>query len=176
MIEFRGLRRRLREYAEPRPGAGQDGILSWSEPVAGAHAWPGAVYFDIETWRARGENRAFLFGYAMVLDGRMTLLQELARDRAEEAILVARARDRFACADEIVTYNGTSFDLPFIRRRLHYHRLDPLPERARRVDLLHLLRKRYKKTMPDYRLTTLERVLLEKPRPALDIPGSRSVS
>src|SRR5262245_18441564 len=103
MIEFRGLRRRLREYAEPRSSAGQDGILAWTEPIPRPHAWPGAIYFDIETWRSRGENRAFLFGYAMQLNGQMTLVQELARDRAEEAILAARARDRFASAEEIVT-------------------------------------------------------------------------
>jgi uncharacterized protein YprB with RNaseH-like and TPR domain len=54
-----------------------------------------------------------------------------------------------------MTFNGKSFDLPFLRDRCRYHRLSFL-EPANHIDLLHEARPVWRDVLPDCRLKTLE--------------------
>ena len=151
-------------YAEISIGAGVT-------PDVGARA---RVYLDLETLGLAREHAIFMAGYLMPEPTRVVLLQEVAADPGEEFHLLARARALLETRPQVITYNGRSFDLKALARRLQYHGLDPLPANTEIVDLLHALRRRYRKRFPDYRLATLERELLGCRRGASDVPGKEA--
>lgn len=131
----------------------------------------GAIFFDLETTGLSGEDMIFMAGYLFFSGDRLCLIQEVARDRSEEAGLVESARRRLEAFDTVVTYNGKSFDLPALDRRLFYHGLPRLKRRRfHTVDLLHLARKQHR-DLANCRLGTLETEVLGKPRRPDDLPG-----
>ena len=68
-----------------------------------------------------------------------------------------------------VSFNGKTFDLPFLRERARFHHL-PLPEPREHLDLLHAARRVYKGVLPNCRLQTLESALFARYR-YRDLPG-----
>lgn len=128
------------------------------------------LHFDIE---ACGLTSAplFLIGVMTEEAGDLLVRQFLARDYSEEAAVVRLFAEAAAAADQLVSFNGKSYDLPYIRTRAVAtgvpFDLDPaLPH----LDLLHASRRAWKHRLPDCRLQTLETFILDKPR-APDIPG-----
>ena len=73
--------------------------------------------------------------------------------------------------DFLVTFNGKSFDVPFLRDRAVHHRMR-FPEEIPHLDLLWLARRRWKKDLPDCRLKTLEWRILRRRR-AGDVSGDQ---
>ncbi len=102
----------------------------------------------------------------------LELVQYLARDYSEEeAVLEAFLREA-SPADLWITYNGRTFDLPFIRlRTIHYRLAEPEP--PCHLDLLPVARRRWGASLPDCRLKTIERMISGRPRIASDIAGAR---
>ena len=127
----------------------------------------GAVYFDIETCGFAG-TPVFLIGVMRVLDGRFVLHQCLARDYGEEAAIQARFAGSRGAAHTLLSFNGRTFDWPFVSDRAALHRvsLKPLPH----VDLLHQCRRSFRRIVPDHKLQTLELFLCNRRRTG-DIPG-----
>jgi uncharacterized protein len=87
--------------------------------------WRRVVFFDIETTGLSGGagTLAFLAGCGWFDgDGSFTVRQFfLAAPSGEKAMLKA-LRDVFADASMLVTYNGRTFDVPFMETRWAYHR------------------------------------------------------
>lgn len=132
-----------------------------------------ALFFDLETTGLAGGDMIFMAGFLFWEGGDLRLVQEIACDRAEEGALVEAARERLSRHSLLVTFNGKSFDVPALERRLFYHRAPVLDRRRFRiVDLLHLARRRHRREFVDCRLGTLERELLRKPRRAEDLPSA----
>jgi len=69
-----------------------------------------------------------------------------------------------------VTFNGKSFDAPFIGNRMIYHRKN-FAWTQTHVDLLHHSRRRWKAELPDCKLQTLESYICDRRREG-DVPGS----
>ena len=69
----------------------------------------------------------------------------------------------------LVSFNGRSFDAPFIRRRMKHHHLD-YPDPAHHLDLLYPARYNWKSQLPNCQLQTLERYLFDLER-VDDVPG-----
>jgi hypothetical protein len=67
-----------------------------------------------------------------------------------------------------LSYNGSAYDAPLLKTRFLLQRLDPpaIPQ----VDLLYLVRRLWKKSLPDCSLGTVERFVLDRERTA-DLPG-----
>jgi uncharacterized protein YprB with RNaseH-like and TPR domain len=86
---------------------------------------------------------------------RSRITQLFARDYSEEAAVVEAIAARLARRPTLVTFNGKSYDLPFLRDRAACHRV-ALPEPGDHFDLLHAARKRWKSILPNCRLATLE--------------------
>jgi len=105
----------------------------------------------------------YVDGDALVMD------QAFARDYAEEAGVMAYIRDTLSRFDAVITYNGDSFDLPFIRTRLAVHRMEMRAEPVS-IDLIHAARRVFRNVLPDRRLLTVERHLRGVSRTG-DIPG-----
>ena len=127
------------------------------------------VFMDIET-TGLSSSPLFLIGIMLWHGSGFEVRQFLARDYAEEAAVVGMFVD--ACVDKrlLVTFNGKSFDFPFIRARAAANgitfRLDPV-----HLDLLHESRRIWRGSLPDCKLQTLERHVCQRNRHG-DIPGA----
>lgn len=130
------------------------------------------LYLDIETTGLSGVP-LFLVGLMFLDDDGIRVVQLLARDYSEESALLEHLAGLFTRFDCLITFNGASFDLPYIRDRFFANTL-----RCRfpghHLDLLPLSRRRWRTKLPDCRLQTLERWVCGRHRdgdiPSLDIP------
>jgi uncharacterized protein YprB with RNaseH-like and TPR domain len=118
------------------------------------------LFLDIETAGLSANTYVFLCGlmYAHRESGAFHVEQVFARDYAEEAGLLMYVRAALSKFDTVVTYNGASFDMPFLRTRMAVHRVpDIVPMGS--VDLLHATRRVYRPGLPNVRLVTVEKHL-----------------
>lgn len=153
-------------------------------PAAGLDPRRPAVLLDLETTGLLGQAGALVcvVGAAWhVAADRVRVEQwSLHRASAEAAMLAdldAVLRERVGPRSAFVTFNGSSFDLPLLRRRMIRHGLyapteDPL--RAPHVDLLPTARRLWRDRGPDCRLGTLELRHLELDREG-DVSGAEVV-
>lgn len=127
------------------------------------------VFIDIETL-GLFSRPIILFGVGVVEGNRLIVNQYLLRDVSEEpAALNATIEHLSHDNPALVTFNGKSFDLPYIADRLAYYGMDS-PDRIPHFDVLHFSRRRWKHLLPSLRLTALEREILSIGRKD-DIPG-----
>jgi uncharacterized protein YprB with RNaseH-like and TPR domain len=118
------------------------------------------LFLDIETAGLSANTYVFLCGlmYVQPETGTFHVEQAFARDYAEEAGLLMHVRAALSKFDTVVTYNGASFDMPFLRTRMAVHRVpDIVPMGS--VDLLHATRRVYRPGLPNVRLVTVEKHL-----------------
>lgn len=122
----------------------------------------GVVFLDLET-TGLAATPLFLAGALVHRDGALKAVQLLARDYSEEGCVIDLVDGMLADCGVCVTFNGKSFDMPYLRERAKYHRLAlrPGPEQ---FDLLHHARRRWKHRLPDCRLLTLEWFILGRRR------------
>lgn len=112
----------------------------------------------------------FLAGAIFEHEGSVTALQLLARDYSEERALIGILDELLSGFEICITFNGKSFDIPYIKERAKYHRI-PLIASQEQFDLLHVARRRWKHRLPNCRLVTLEWHILGRRRIG-DVPGS----
>jgi len=130
--------------------AARDGRL----PAGGNEPPERVVFFDTET-TALSNAPLFLVGALTPGPDGPIIRQLLARDYAEEAAVLAEARRVLHDADLAVSYNGNSFDVPYLRDRLRYHRLGSFYLRHH-LDLLPVARRKLGRSLGDCKLQTLE--------------------
>ncbi|MCD6405024.1 MAG: ribonuclease H-like domain-containing protein [Planctomycetes bacterium] len=126
------------------------------------------LFLDIETAGFHG-MALFLVGLLVYREGRFVVSGLFARDYAEEAAVLEYLRAAYGASDAVVTFNGRAFDLPFIADRALVHRVELTRPRLD-VDLLHVARRIWKKTLPDCRLVTLEQLICGRRRTG-DLPS-----
>lgn len=131
------------------------------------------VFFDTETSGLAGGTGtiAFLIGFANFSRDALRLRQLLVTTFAAESALIDAARAIVAAAECIVSYNGKSFDAPLVRSRARLLRAPNPLGTVEHIDLLHLVRRAYRRDWPDCRLRTAEERALGFTR-AGDLPGS----
>jgi uncharacterized protein YprB with RNaseH-like and TPR domain len=115
------------------------------------------LFLDIETAGLSANTYVFLCGLMHVVPdtGEFHVEQVFARDYAEEEGLLLHVRAALGRFDTVVTYNGASFDMPFLRTRMATHRIpDIVPMGS--VDLLHSTRRVFRPALPNVRLVTVE--------------------
>jgi len=128
-----------------------------------------ALFLDIETAGLSANTYLFLIG-VMFLEGDDFVVEQLfARDYAEEVGVLKYLNQLMSRFDNIVTYNGASFDMPFIRTRMAIHRIPDIG-RFGSVDLLHTARTVFRDVLPNHRLVTVEKHLRKVDRQD-DIPS-----
>ena len=128
------------------------------------------LFLDLETTGLSG-TPVFLCGLLSADAGAMSFRLLLARDYAEEAALLTAVAAEIAIRPVVITYNGKSYDLPFLGERSARLRVNPCRPAAH-LDLLHPARRRWSARLPDCRLKTLEWHLLGRHRSG-DIDGSK---
>ena len=127
------------------------------------------VFLDIETTGLSATAPLFMVGMLIPDDDGLRLCQLFARNYDEETAVLDETVKLLADAQAVVTFNGRSFDVPFIRRRLAYYGRDDAFE-GLVVDLLSHARRRFRNELPDCRLATIQTTILSTPR-CDDIPG-----
>ena len=103
------------------------------------------VILDIETTSLEGDA-GVLVGAGLMSDaGRGEYLE--ARRTREEKSLLSKLSKRLESYDVLVTWNGRSFDIPFLTTRLMKHGLDPRPIlRTAHIDLADVVKSRLRLT------------------------------
>ena len=161
--EFYNIMRGSREYFHE--------LESSAELCCIADANPENILFmDTETCGLK-DSAIFLTGIMYYDAGDLVFEQFLARDLSQEAGMLQMFSDRLAAAGVLVTFNGAKFDMPLIRQRclLHGVRLPagdgPGDNRMPpHLDLLKEARRLWKGRLPNCRLGTIERRILQRQR------------
>jgi len=128
------------------------------------------LFLDIETMGLFGGSPIVVAGLARVSGDRVELTQLVAASPAAEPALVRRTADAIAASPGLVTFNGRSFDLPYVGLRAAYYGA-PLVADPVHFDLLPHSRRAYRGRVPDCRLDTLARHVLGEDR-GEDVPGA----
>ena len=137
--------------------------------TAGLHEPEDYVFLDIETL-GLFSRPIILFGVGTIEDGNLTVYQYLLRDIDEEQSALTATLDHLSGNHPaLVTFNGKSFDVPYLSDRLAYYGMGS-PARIPHFDVLHFSRRRWKNHLPSLRLTALETEILGICRDD-DIPG-----
>lgn len=131
--------------------------------------------FDTETTGLAGGvgTRAFMIGVAAWQAGVLETRQLYLTATAGEAAMLEAFAGWLDADTILVSYNGKSYDAPLLKGRYRLnriaHRLDDLPH----LDWLHPVRRRYRASLPNCRLATIEREVLRILRED-DLPGSEA--
>ena len=127
------------------------------------------VFFDTET-TGLSSMPLFLIGTMETREEGLLVRQYLARDYSEESAVIALFVASLTDKSLLVSFNGKSFDLPYIRMRGVVNGIS-LPDTLSHLDLLHECRRTWSDSLPDCRLQTLESRICGRARRD-DIPGS----
>ena len=111
----------------------------------------------------------FLIGLIYLEGGKLCLKQLLARSFEEEEGVLRAALSILSKRPVWVSYNGLTFDEPFLRSRFCYY-FGESPAPRLHIDLLRHVRQQYRDLLPNCRLTTVEAYILDTYRPD-DVPG-----
>lgn len=138
--------------------------------------WDGAaplLVFDTETTGlGSGAGQwVWMVGILMYAQSRWCLHQWWLSRPGSECLFLEAIAGALPAAGILLSYNGRSFDVPMLRTRHQLNGLvNPFIDRLH-LDLLHVVRRRYRGQWADCRLATVERELLGRPRTD-DLPGS----
>ncbi|HEY8171666.1 MAG TPA: ribonuclease H-like domain-containing protein [Dehalococcoidia bacterium] len=120
------------------------------------------AFFDIETTGLSGGTGTYVViaGLGSFEDNGYRLRQYFLAEMEHERAMLAMLSEDLARFDGIVTYNGRTFDLPFLQTRMTLARLRFPCDHLAHFDLLHPVRRLYKHRMRGCRLAEAERKLL----------------
>lgn len=117
-------------------------------------------FFDIETTGLSSlSGYIYLIGCLEETDGGWLFRQWFAENADEELLVLKAFSDALKPEHVMIDYNGTTFDLPFLRDRYRFHKLPcPLPDKSETVDLFrHLSPVKALFGNPNKKQPTLER-------------------
>lgn len=135
------------------------------------------VYLDIETAHLPDGPGAcaFLVGLGSAEGAQFLLRQFFLRRYKEEKAMLAALAEAIAGQEALVTYNGKAFDVPVLEARYSAVGLPSPFDRLIHLDLLHPVRRLWKRQLANCRLKSLEEQILGIERngdvPGAEIPG-----
>jgi uncharacterized protein YprB with RNaseH-like and TPR domain len=133
------------------------------------------VFLDTETTGLVGGagTIVFLVGVGTFFEGHFRLRQYFLRDPGEEAAFLLALGEDLDQGEGLVSFNGRAFDVPLLEMRymLGLRRHWPLNTWPQ-LDLLHVARRLWRRSLPDCTLGTIEREVLAVSRSEQDVPGA----
>jgi uncharacterized protein YprB with RNaseH-like and TPR domain len=171
------IHERMRSDVERRKAHwGRLGAPPEEEPDLLALATSGlerALFLDLETG-GLASSPVFLAGTMHWNGEDFVLHQYFARHYGEEATLIGALHEQARGFEYLVTFNGKSYDAPFLKTRAFTHGV-PLTLPPFHVDLLHPSRRRWGGRLRDCKLQTLEFHVCRRRRsgdvPSEEVPG-----
>jgi uncharacterized protein len=133
------------------------------------------VFFDIETTGLGGAGASvFMVATARVEAEALVVRQYVSPSPADEGALVDAVLGAIRAQDDpvLVTYNGRTFDAPFLDERATMHRRRGGLQSVRHLDLLHTVRRGYRGMLPTNRLADVESLILGVTRPEFEVAGA----
>ncbi len=128
-------------------------------------------FFDTETTGLGGAGTVpFLNGVGSFNKKGFEIRQYIIPDYSDETAMLEDLSIEFNESTSIVSYNGAAFDLPILRDRLILNRVAKEIKYNKHIDLLHSVRRLYKRRLGDCSLTNVEREIFSFYRED-DIPG-----
>lgn len=101
---------------------------------------PDTVILDIETTGLSRKNDLIItIGLLYGEDGEVITEQYFAESLADEVKLIEKFLERIKSFETVLTYNGDSFDLPFIREKINFYGFEDF--NANQIDLYKTVRK-----------------------------------
>ena len=118
-------------------------------------------FLDIETTGLSSKyNEVILIGALCLEDNRVHITQFFAENTNEELELLTVFECFLNKFEYIITYNGASFDLPFLKKRFAHYNINHSIDLISHLDLLKLVRKNKKLLkLENCKLKTVERFL-----------------
>ncbi len=131
-----------------------------------------SLFLDLETTGlACGTGTwAFLMGVGWFENGLLRVRQYFLKSPPEERALLEHFTATLQNFDNLVTFNGKSFDLPLVHTRQVLKGISPVTSPDIHLDLFHCCRRMWKNCLPDCSLVSMEKNLLQFHRSG-DIPG-----
>ncbi|MDR0900780.1 MAG: ribonuclease H-like domain-containing protein [Methanobrevibacter sp.] len=127
-------------------------------------------FMDIETL-GLSNVPIILIGVAEIKGKYIKSSQYLLREKTEEPAILEGFSNHLDENSVYVTYNGARFDVPFIKNRFNYYRMDYPYESMINYDLLYFARRLWRKQLPNCKLSTVEKNIFDIERKD-DVPGS----
>lgn len=129
------------------------------------------VFFDLETIGLGGTGAAaFLIGTGSLTEYGFEVRQYLLPDYEDETAMLEAVSAEFTGRTILASYNGAAFDLPILRDRFIVNRVGREIPHARHIDLLHGVRRLFRRRLGDCSLGNIEREVFGFRR-VDDIPG-----
>lgn len=123
---------------------------------------PGSVFFDIETTGfSRQTARIYLIGTLEIKEDSNIFRQYLTETQADEKVLLKKFLDQIKNKDKLISFNGDSFDLPFIKARCDKYKIDcKILDNLQSLDLYKEIKaKSLFVNLENYKLKTIERYM-----------------
>jgi uncharacterized protein len=148
--------------------------LSKSHPsvlaLSGLHADSDFLFLDLETMGLFAGQPLVVAGLARLApDNTIIVEQYVVRDFPDELALLCEVNRQVASHQVMVTYNGKSFDLPFLTGRSAYYGIKLKPPGVH-FDLLHFSRRAWRDALDGCSLRSIEQAILGISRET-DLPG-----
>ena len=120
--------------------------------------------FDIETTGLSPDFCHFILGglgqakEGGLPEGELRIRQFFAESRHEEEAALDRCLLELSKIDAVITYNGTRFDMPFLKRRAAEYGFDAMYDIPHNFDLYHMINKfsELRKILPNLKQKTVE--------------------
>jgi len=130
------------------------------------------IFLDTETTGLAGGTGTYVFlaGVGRFSGDKFTINQFLMRDFAQERALLWAVDRELSRGGVLVTYNGATYDAPLLSSRFVMQRLPTVLGELRHLDLLHVVRRLFKRRIGSCALTNVETSLLGHHR-VDDLPG-----
>lgn len=127
------------------------------------------AFLDLETNGLSKNSYPFCVGIGLWEDAQFSVYHFLMRSPADEAAVLSASAELLQKTQGICTFNGDSFDIPMLKRRSQFHRIDHPFGALAQLDLLKLSRK-IDAHRGKHALGRLEEELLQFQR-VDDVPG-----
>jgi len=130
-------------------------------------------FFDTETTGLSGGAGTviFLAGIGFFDNKKFVVKQFFIDNPGKEVLLIENLRKIMERKKAVISYNGKCFDVPLLHSRAVMNRVKKVKV-ENQIDLLHISRFIWKSSLPNCKLTTIERKVLNINRTDEDIPGN----
>ena len=135
--------------------------LADGNPYIKEYFTPATIFFDIETTGfSAARSQVYMIGYACRTADKICATQLFAENLSEEPELLSAFLDALSSCDTLISFNGTGFDVPFLKSRCAHHKMPEHLDSFCHLDLYKQLSK-YKTilNLPNLKQKTLEEFL-----------------